>query len=327
MRIIEISDGELRLAQAPTPEPGPGEVRVAVAAAGVNRADLLQVAGHYPPPPGAPAHPGLEVAGRIDAVGPDVEGWAVGDRVAALLAGGGYASRVVVPTGQLLPVPDALSDTDAAALPEALATVWSNLVGVGDRPVGGLRAGETVLVLGGAGGVGSIAVQVARALGARVVATASTAKIDAVRSLGADVVLDHTVPPEDLTRAVLAATDERGADVVLDVLGGGALGENVRRLATRGRLVIIGTQQGRRGELDLLTLMQRRASVHGTTLRSRPADEKAAIVRDVARHLLPHVASGAIRPLVAHAIPFADAARAHALLRDGAVTGKVVLVP
>ncbi|PWD51478.1 NADPH:quinone oxidoreductase [Serinibacter arcticus] len=326
--ILEVHDAALRAATVPTPQPGPGEVLIAVAAAGVNRADLMQVAGHYPSPPGAPAHPGLEVAGTIAAVGEGVTAWHDGDRVAALLAGGGYGTHVVAPVGQLLPIPEGLSDAEAAALPEALATVWSNLVGVGDRPVGGLRAGETVLVLGGAGGIGSIAVQVAAALGARVIATASTAKLDAVRDLGAAVVIDHRErTPGEVTADVREATDGRGVDVVLDVLGGGALAENVHRLASGGRLVVIGTQAGRRGELDLLELMQRRASVHGTTLRARPAAEKAAVVHDVVAHLLPHVAAGRIRPLVHATLPLARAEEAHQMLRDGVATGSVVLLP
>lgn len=332
LRHLEVHDGALRPATGPLPQPGPAEVLIAVGAAGVNRADLLQVAGHYPSPPGAPAYPGLEVAGTIAAVGPDVGDWRVGERAAALLAGGGYASHVIAPVGQLLPIPDGpdgpLSDVETAALPEALATVWSNLVGVGDRAVGGLGAGETVLVLGGSGGVGSIAVQVATALGARVIATAGTAKVSAVRELGAAVVIDHAVRDgEGVTADVLAATDGRGVDVVLDVLGGGALAQNLARLATGGRLVIIGTQAGRRGELDVLTLMQKRASIHGTTLRARPAAEKAAIVADVARHLLPHVRAGRIRPLVHATLPLERAGEAHAMLRDGVATGSVVLVP
>lgn len=329
MDLLEIRDGALHPTTAETPTPGPGEVLLEVAAAGVNRADLMQVAGHYPPPPGAPRHPGLEVAGRVLAVGDGVTDVRDGDRVAALLAGGGYASHVIAPAAQLLPTPDALTDPEAASLPEALATVWSNLVGVGDRPVGGLRAGESVLVVGGSGGIGVTAVQVARVLDARVLATAGgPEKARVVTDLGADVVLDHrALDPAAVTDAVLAATDGRGVDVVLDVLGGGALAENVRRLAPGGRLVVIGTQQGRRGELDLLTLMQRRASVHGTTLRARPAAEKAAIVHDVVTHLGPHVASGRIRPVLHAVLALADAPRAHAMLRDGEAVGKVVLVP
>ncbi|GMA33417.1 zinc-binding dehydrogenase [Litorihabitans aurantiacus] len=201
-------------------------------------------------------------------------------------------------------------------------------MGVGDRPVGALRAGETLLVLGGAGGVGSVAVQVGAALGARVIATASTAKVDVVRGLGAAVVIDHRErDAAGVTADVLEATGGRGVDVVLDVLGGGALGENLARLATGGRLVVIATQDGRRGELDLLTLMQKRASVHGTTLRARPAAEKAAVVADVATHLLPHVTAGRIRPLVHAELPLARAAEAHTMLREGSAVGSVVLLP
>ncbi|ROR96438.1 putative PIG3 family NAD(P)H quinone oxidoreductase [Salana multivorans] len=318
----------LRLIDAPTPRPGPGEALVRVTASGVNRADLLQVAGHYPPPPGAPEHPGLEVAGVIEALGDQADAAIPpGTRVMALLAGGGYADAAVVPVGQLLPIPDTLTDVEAAALPEALATVWSNLVGVGDSPVGNLRAGDTLHVIGGSGGIGTAAVQVGRLLGARVVATAGGPdRCAAVRALGADVVLDHRdATPQDVTAAVLAATDGRGVDVVLDVLGGATLTENVRRLATGGRLVVIGTQRGRRGDLDVLALMQRRASIHGTTLRGRPLAEKAAITADVAAHLLPALADGRLRPVVHAAVPAADAERAHAMLRDGAALGKVVL--
>lgn len=344
MHLLEIHDGALRLATAPTPDPGPGEVVLDVAAAGVNRADLLQVAGHYPPPPGAPEHPGLEVAGRVVALGAAPADAApsdaplltaagdpvrLGDRVMALLAGGGYASHVAVPAAQLLHTPDTLSDIEAAALPEALATVWSNLVRVGNRPVGDLRAGESVLVLGGSGGIGTSAIQVATLLGARVIATAGgPQKVRAVRELGCAVVLDHhALDAAALTTAVHEATAERGVDVILDVLGGGALAENLRRLATGGRLVTIGTQQGRRGELDLLALMQRRASVHGTTLRGRPTTEKSAILRDVADRLLPAVVAGRLRPVVHEVLPFSQAAAAHSRLQQGAVTGKMVLVP
>ena len=337
MDLLVVDDGALVPSTAPTPVPGPGEVLIEVSASAINRADLLQVAGHYPSPPGAPSNPGLEVAGRVIAVGPEVgpevgaeiAGSApqVGDRVMALLAGGGYSSHVVAPLGQVLAVPDELTDVEAAALPEALATVWSNLVGVGAAPVGRLTAGESVLVVGAAGGIGTTAIQVARVLGARVVATArGPEKVAAVEALGADVVLDaRTLDPAALTEAVLAATDGRGVDVVLDVLGGSALGENLRRLATGGRLVVIGTLEGRRGELDLGLLMQRRASVHGTTLRARPMAEKAAIMRDVATHLMPHVTSGALRPVIQQALDRDGADVAHRLLSDGLVTGKLVL--
>lgn len=321
MRAITTDDKALTLSELPDPVAGPGEVLVRVAAAGVNRADLLQRAGHYPPPAGASDVLGLEAAGTVAAVGEGVTGWAVGDEVAALLAGGGYAELVAVPAGQLLPVPAGVDVVDAAALPEAVCTAWSNLV-----MTGGLRAGETVLIHGGSGGVGSAAIQIAAALGARVLTTAGGPERTArCRELGADVAVDHRT--EDVTAAVREATHGRGVDVVLDVLGAGALATNVEMLATGGRLVVIGTQQGRRGELDLGALMTRRASIHATTLRARPVEEKAAVVAEVREHVWPMVEAGRVRPLVQERVPLAEAERAHALLRDGAVFGKVLLVP
>lgn len=338
MRLLTIAHPDnnaapaLHLTSAATPVPGNREVLVRVTASGVNRADLLQVAGHYPPPPGAPEHPGLEVAGVVETLGTgltdDESAWlSLGTRVMGLLAGGGYADAAVVPFEQLIPVPDSLTDVEAAALPEALATVWSNLVGIGDVPVGDLRAGETLLVVGGSGGIGTVAVQVGRLLGARVVATAGGAeRCERVRELGADVVVDHReLTAAEIRDVVRSATDGRGADVILDVLGGATLTENVRRLATGGRLVVIGTQRSRRGELDVLMLMQRRASIHGTTLRARPAAEKAAIMADVATHLMPTVVDGRLRPAVHATVPAEEAATAHAMLRDGEAFGKVVL--
>jgi putative PIG3 family NAD(P)H quinone oxidoreductase len=308
----------------PDPVPGPGEVVVAVAAAGVNRADLLQRQGHYPPPPGAPDTPGLECAGTITAVGERVAGWQAGDRVAALLDGGGYAERALVPAAQLLAVPEALDLVGAGSLPEALCTAWSNLV-----MVARLAAGETVLVHGGSGGVGTTAIQLARALGARVLTTAGGPdRVARCRALGADLAIDHRA--EDVLARVLDATQGRGVDVVLDLLGGGGLAANVRMLATGGRLVVIGLQQGRRGELDLGLLLARRASIHGTTLRSRPLAEKAAIVAEVAAHAWPLVGVGpqaSIRPVVHEVLPLAQAGRAHELLASGDVFGKLVLVP
>ncbi|HEX6886506.1 MAG TPA: NAD(P)H-quinone oxidoreductase [Candidatus Nanopelagicales bacterium] len=310
--------------ELPDPAPGRGEVLIEVAAAGVNRADLLQRQGFYPPPPGAPDTPGLECAGIIAAVGPEVEGWQPGDRVAALLDGGGYASLALAPTGQLLRVPDELDLVAAAALPEALCTAWSNLV-----MVAGLAAGETVLILGGSGGVGSIAIQLAAARGARVLATAGgPERVARCVTLGAAVGIDHR--SQDVAAAVAEATEGRGADVILDVLGAGALDANLRSLALGGRLVVIGLQQGRRGELDLGLLMARRASIHGTTLRARPLAEKAAIVAEVAEQVWPLVGTSGdarIRPLVDAQLPLAQAGRAHELLAAGAVFGKVVLVP
>lgn len=311
----------LRVEDVPEPVPGPGDVLVQVSAAGVNRADILQREGHYPPPPGAPAWPGLEVSGTVVAVGDDVvDRWGVGDRVAALLAGGGYAERVTVRADLCLPVPDDLPLADAAALPEAVATVWSNL------RAAHLSPGETLLVHGGSGGVGSVAVQVARALGTRVLATAGGPdRARRVADLGADVVLDHR--EDDLVGRVRAATDHRGVDVVLDVLGGRALPDNLRLLADGGRLVVIGLQQGRHAELDLGLLLARRASVVGTTLRSRPHAQKAAIVDGVARHVWPMLTDGRLRPVVHERVPLDEAARAHRMLEAGEVFGKVLLVP
>lgn len=311
-------------ATIPDPVPGPGEVLVAVAAAGVNRADLLQRQGHYPPPPGAPDTLGLECAGTIAAVGPGVEAWRVGDRVAALIDGGGYAELAVVPVTQLFRVPDGMGFAEAAALPEAVCTAWSNLV-----MVGGLRAGNTVLIHGGSGGVGSIAIQLARHLGARVVTTAGgPERVARCRELGADLALDYRT--DDQVRGVREVSGGRGADVILDVLGAGGLTANVRSLATGGRLVVIGMQKGRRGELDLGALLVKRASIHGTTLRARPAAEKAQIVAEVNAHVWPLIGTGAqsaIRPLVHEVLPLSEAARAHELLASGAVFGKLVLVP
>ena len=320
MRAITVtSDSGLVLSELPDPSPGPGEVLLDVVAAGVNRADLLQRAGHYPPPPGASDVIGLEVSGTVRELGVGVTGWQVGDRVCAVLAGGGYATRAVVPAGQLLPVPEGWDLLDAAALPEAVCTAWSNLVDVAR-----LVPGETLLVHGGSGGVGSVAVQLGRALGARVLTTAgSPARAARCEELGADVAVDHH---EDVPAAVAAATDGRGVDVVLDVLGAGALADNVAMLATGGRLVVIGTQRGSRAELNLLTLMQKRASVHGTTLRSRPLADKARIVAAVRERVWPMVDDGRVRAVVHERLPLAEAERAHELLDSGEVFGKLLLV-
>lgn len=256
-------------------------------------------------------------------------GVAVGDRVAALLPGGGYASHVLAPASHTLAIPSGMSDGEAAALPEALATVWSSLVGVGPHPTGNLRRGETLLVLGGSGGVGTIAVQVGAVLGARVIATVGgPAKIEPVTELGAEVVLDHRArAPEQITQDVREATGGRGIDLILDVLGGPAVAENVRRLAVGGRLSLIGTQAGRTGELDVFALMKRRASILGATLRSRPDHEKALIIADVTARLGPHLADGSLHPVIRAAFPLTEANRAHELLRSEPGVGTVVLTP
>lgn len=321
MRAITVTpDQDLELTNLPDPQVGPGEVLVEVSAAGVNRADLLQRAGSYPVPPGASEVLGLEVSGTIAALGEGVAGWQVGDEVAALLAGGGYAELVAAPAGQLLPVPGSVSLLDAAALPEAVCTAWDNLV-----RAGGLVAGETVLVHGGSGGVGSAAIQLATAVGARVLTTAGGPQRAArCRELGADVAIDYR--SEDVVEAVRNATDGRGVDVILDVLGAGGLPANVAMLATWGRLVIIGTQKGRRGELDLGQLLSKQATIRATLLRPRPLEQKAALVADVRERVWPMLDDGRLRPVIAERLPLAEADRAHVLLDSGKAFGKIILV-
>ena len=320
MRVREPGGPEvLEWAEVEDPRPAAGEVLVDVVASAVNRADLLQRAGRYAPPPGASPYPGLECSGRIAAVGSGVEGWTVGDEVCALLSGGGYAEQVAVPAGQLLPVPDGVSLLEAGALPEVVCTVWSNVF-----MVAGLRPGETLLVHGGASGIGTMAIQLGKAVGARVAVTAgSTAKLERCRELGADVAVSYR--DEDFVAAVRAATDGRGADVVLDNMGAAYLARNVDVLATSGRLVVIGLQGGARAELDLGQLLTKRAAVLGTTLRARPAAEKAAIVAAVREHVWPLVASGRVRPVVDRVLALTDAAEAHRVVEAGEHVGKVVL--
>ncbi|MGC5018982.1 NAD(P)H-quinone oxidoreductase [Micromonospora sp. DT47] len=305
-------------AEVPDPEPGPGEVIVDVRASAVNRADLLQRQGHYPPPPGAPAYPGLECSGVIGATGPDVTGWEVGQEVCALLAGGGYAERVAVPAGQLLPVPAGVDLVDAAALPEVACTVWSNVVRLAR-----LGTGETLLVHGGGSGIGTFAIQLGVALGATVVVTARSAKHDRLRELGAAHTIDYR--EQDFVEEVRRVTDDRGADVILDIMGASYLGRNVAALADGGRLVVIGMQGGRKGELDLGALLAKRASVAATALRSRPPEDKAEIVRGVREQVWPLVESGAVRPIVDRRLPITDAAQAHRLVESNDHVGKVLL--
>ena len=305
--------------EVPDPVPGEGEVLVDVVASAVNRADLLQRAGWYDPPPGASPYPGLECSGRIAALGPGVSGWRVGDEVCALLAGGGYAERVAVPAGQVLPAPEGVELVDAAGLPEVACTVWSNLVGVAR-----LRAGETLLVHGGGSGIGTFAIPFARALGVRVFTTARAVKHEAVRALGAELAIDYTVM--EFEKAVKEATGGRGVDVILDILGASYLSRNIDALAPNGRLVIIGLQGGRRAELDLGALLAKRATVASTALRSRPLAEKAAIVAGVREEVWPLVESGRIRPVVDRRLPLAEAARAHEIAERNEQIGKLLLV-
>jgi len=306
--------------EVPDPAPGPGEVLIDVAAAGLNRADLLQRQGLYPPPPGAPPYPGMECSGRVVATGTDVTGWKPGDEVCALMAGGGYAEKAAVPAGQLLPIPDGLSVVDAAALPEATCTVYSNVF-----QVGGLTAGETFLVHGGASGIGTMAIQLAKASGARVICTAGTAeKLARCRALGADVAISYR--NEDFVEVVRHATGGAGADVILDIMGASYLARNLSALATGGRLVIIGRQGGNRAELDLGVLQSKRGAIHATTLRARPLAEKAAIVAAVRKNVWPLLNAGTVVPVIDQALPMPSAAEAHRILEGGGQTGKLLLV-
>ncbi|MGH3321277.1 MAG: NAD(P)H-quinone oxidoreductase [Streptosporangiaceae bacterium] len=309
----------LRWAKVDHPTPQSGEVVVDVTAAGVNRADVMQRLGHYPPPQGTAPYPGLECSGRISAVGRGVSGWAVGDRVCALLAGGGYAERVSVPAGQLLPVPDGVSLLEAAGLPEVACTVQSNVF-----TVGRLQPGETLLVHGGSSGVGTFAIQLARHVDARVLCTAGTEdKLRRCRELGADVGINYR--EEDFVARVKEETDGRGVDVILDVVGAKYLPQNIDALAPGGRLVVIGLLGGRKGELDLGKMLGKRASISATSLRARPVEEKARIVASVREHVWPAVAMGAVRPVVDRVLPMNEAAEAHRVMESSAHVGKIIL--
>lgn len=309
----------LSVAEIADPEPGPGEVVLDVAAAGLNRADLLQRQGHYPPPPGESEVIGMECSGTVAALGPGVEGWSVGEEACALLAGGGYAERVVVPAGQLMPLPAGVDLVSAAALPEVACTVWSNVF-----MVAGLQPQETLLVHGGAGGIGSFAIQLAHRLGARVATTAgSPDKLAACAALGADVAIDYR--EQDFVAVLKDATDGHGADVILDNMGAKYLARNVDALATEGRLVIIGMQGGVRAELDIGRLLRKRGAVIATNLRGRPREEKAAICASVVEHVWPLVAEGLVRPVVGGTFALAEAADAHAYLESGEHSGKILL--
>ncbi|MFG1996701.1 NAD(P)H-quinone oxidoreductase [Actinoplanes sp. NPDC048988] len=320
MHAIVIEDKKLALREVPDPVPAEGEVVVDVTAAGVNRADVSQRQGFYPPPPGASAYPGLECAGVISAVGSGVTGRHVGERVSALLSGGGYAQRVAVPAGQLLPVPTGLSLHEAAALPEVSCTVWSNSI---DRDR--LRKGKTFLVHGGGSGIGTFAIQLGHALGARVITTARASKHDRLRELGADLCVDYTT--DDFVAATKDFTDGVGVDVVLDIVGAKYLARNIEALAPNGRITVIGMQGGRTAELDLGLLMAKRGSVSSTSLRARPLADKARIVSAVARDVWPLVEAGAIKPIIHTTMPLAEAAEAHRLMESSDHLGKILLVP
>ncbi|WEO96375.1 NAD(P)H-quinone oxidoreductase [Streptomyces sp. FXJ1.172] len=307
-------------AEVPDPVPGEGEVLVEVVASAVNRADVLQRQGFYNPPPGSSPYLGLECSGRIAALGPGVSGWAVGDAVCALLAGGGYAEKVVVPAGQLLPVPEGVDLKQAAALPEVVCTVWSNVFMIAH-----LRPGETLLVHGGSSGIGTMAIQLAKAVGAKVAVTAGTKeKLERCAELGADILVNYR--EQDFVAEIKQATGSAGADVILDNMGAKYLDRNVQALAVSGRLAIIGMQGGAKGELNISALLNKRAAISATSLRARPLSEKASIVAAVREHVWPLLAAGHVRPVVDRELPMPEAAEAHRVIEASGHVGKVLLV-
>jgi putative PIG3 family NAD(P)H quinone oxidoreductase len=308
----------LRATRRPTPRPGPGEVLIAVAAAGVNRPDVVQRQGHYPPPPGVTDIPGLEVAGTIVAVGPNADGFKEGDKVCALLAGGGYAEFAAAPAPQVLPLPRGLSEIEAAAIPETYFTVWDNLF-----VRGRLAKGESVLIHGGSSGIGTTAIQLARALGARVFATAGTKeKCAACEALGAERAINYR--EQDFLEEVRKATDGRGVDVILDMVGGDYFARNLDALAVEGRLVIIAVLKGAKGEVPIFKMMQKRLTIAGSTLRPRTVAEKAAIARALKEKAWPLIEAGA-KPRIHATFPLAEARKAHELMESSAHIGKIVL--
>jgi NADPH:quinone reductase len=321
VKAISVTDTHaMLLAEVPTPRPGPNEVLIRVEAAGVNRPDVMQRLGKYPPPPGASPILGLEVAGEIEEVGPDTRRWNVGDRVCALVAGGGYAEYCVAPGPQCLPVPAELSMTETAALPETFFTVWTNVF-----QRGRLSAGETILIHGGSSGIGTTAIQLSRAFGARVIVTAgSDGKCDACRQLGAQLAINYRT--QDFAVEVLRFA-AGGVDVILDMVGGSYFEQNLKCLAMEGRLVQIATQQGNRVELDLHAMMQKRITITGSTLRVRTVEQKAAIARELEEKVWPLFGVERIKPLIHGVFPLREADAAHALVESSAHIGKVVLLP
>jgi putative PIG3 family NAD(P)H quinone oxidoreductase len=307
-----------RLGDLPDPAAGPGEVLLAVRAAGLNRADLLQLRGLYPPPPGESEVPGLECAGVVETVGEEVAGWAPGDRAMALVAGGAHAERAAVPAGQLMPIPEGMSFVEAAAIPEAGLTAWTNLVAEG-----GLAAGEAVVISGANGGVGSFAVQLAHRLGARVIAAGRDRdRLAPLAGLGAAALVTLG---DDLPEQVRAAAGGRGADLALDLVGGEHTPRLLAALAPRGRLVLVGVIAGPRAAIDLADLLRRRLRLVGSVLRSRPRPEKAGLVAAFADFALPRLADGRLRPVVDRVLPFERIDQAYAALAAGGVAGKVVV--
>lgn len=323
MRAVVITQpGEpevLEVREVPDPEPGPGEVLIRVAAAGINRADLLQRQGHYAPPPGASPYLGMECSGTVAALGAEVAGWNVGDEVCALMSGGAYAELVAVPATQLMLVPAGIDLVDAAALPEATCTVWSMLFNAGR-----LQPGESALIHGGTSGIGTTAIQLAHARGSRVFTTAGTPrKVAFCKELGADVAINYR--DEDFVERIAEETGGGGVDAILDNMGAVYLPRNMQALATGGRLIVIGLQGGRKGELDLGQVLAKRATVHAAALRSRSVTQKSEIVAETQHAVWPLIESGAVRPIIDRILTFDDAAEAHRLLESSEHIGKVLL--
>jgi NADPH2:quinone reductase len=302
------------------PKPGPTEVLVRVVAAGVNRPDVMQRLGMYPPPPGAPDIPGLEIAGEVVMLGDKVTRLRTGDKVCALVPGGGYGEYCLADEAIALPVPKGLSMIEAAALPETFFTVWHNMM---ER--GALKAGETVLIHGGTSGIGTTAIMIAKAFGARVITTAGSAeKCQACRKLGADVAIDYK--SEDFVAATKAATGGRGADLIIDIIGGDYVDRNFEAASLEGRIVQVSVQQGTKANVDMRRLMQKRLTHTGSTLRPRPVAEKAAIARGLLVNVWPLIEAGKIKPVIDSTFPLADAPKAHARMESSAHIGKIVLV-
>jgi putative PIG3 family NAD(P)H quinone oxidoreductase len=325
MRAVVVSEPGgpevLEVREVPDPTPKPDEVIIDVAATAVNRADLLQRQGNYPPPPGASSYLGLECSGTIASVGEAVAGWNVGDPVCALLSGGGYAEQVAVPVGQLLPVPDGVALVDAAGLPEATCTVWS--MGFGAH-AGRLQPGERLLVHGGTSGIGTMAIQIAHARGAILFATAGTPrKVAYCRELGADIAINYR--DEVFDARIESETDGHGVDVILDNMGATYLSRNVASLAVGGRLIVLGLQGGVMGELNLGMLLVKRATVHAAGLRARPPAEKAAVVSETHANVWPLIEAGTVRPVIDRVLTLDDATEAHRLVESSEHIGKVLM--
>jgi NADPH2:quinone reductase len=323
MRVVEISQfgppEVLTLTERPDPFPAAGEMLIDVAAAGVNRPDVIQRYGKYPPPPGASDIPGLEVAGVVAALGPGVTGWSIGDEVCALLAGGGYADRAVAPQEQCLPIPRGLTAIQAAALPETFFTVWTNVFQRGK-----LQAGESILIHGGSSGIGTTAIQLAKAFGARVLATAgSDDKCDAIRKLGAEHAFNYRTT--DWVAEGKRVTDGRGVNLILDIVGGDYIARNLDLLSVEGRLVQIAFLKSAKAEVDFSVLMRKRCTLTGSTLRPRSPAEKGVIARELHEHVWPLLAQGVVAPVIHQVFPIAQAAEAHRLMESSTHIGKLVL--